>query len=257
MISAIIQARMTSSRLPGKVLKPLHGKPMLMRQIERVRNARRLHNIVVATSTDTSDDVLADRCNDMGVFVARGSLDDVLARFHYAADTVGADVIVRLTGDCPLSDPVLIDLLIKKYLAEDFDYVSNTIKPTFPDGLDVEVFSRKALETAFREARLPSEREHVTPFIKKSSTFTCYNLENDRDLSGHRWTVDEPEDFELISRIFSALYPSNPIFGQSEIMTLLDNHPDWSRLNSMIGRDEGYARSLGEDAQILQNGKKC
>ncbi|HIF11196.1 MAG TPA: spore coat protein [Sneathiellales bacterium] len=247
MIAAIIQARTSSKRLPGKVLMPLLGMPMLGRQIERVRHARTLDEIVVATSHDPSDQALVDFCQSINIRCVRGDLDDVLERYHLAAEVVGASVIVRLTGDCPLCDPGVIDALVDKYAMGGFDYVSNTLSPTFPDGLDTEAFSRQALDTAYRCAELPSEREHVTSYIKNSEAFTKFNFENDVDLSGLRWTIDEPEDFELIRRIFEELYPQNPMFGMSDILNLLERHSAWSDLNRHIGRDEGYARSLMED----------
>jgi spore coat polysaccharide biosynthesis protein SpsF len=250
MIAAIIQARTSSSRLPGKVLEPILGVPMLGRQIERVRNARALDEIIVATSRDPSDQALADYCENIGIRCIRGSLDDVLERYHLAAQSVAASVVVRLTGDCPLCDPGVIDALVDKYTTGGFDYVSNTLRPTFPDGLDAEVFSRQALETAYQNAALPSEREHVTPYIKKSKAFRKFNFENGTDLNALRWTVDEPEDFELIRRIFGELYPRMPDFRMSDILNLLEHHPDWANLNRHFGRDEGYARSLIEDEHL-------
>ena len=250
MIAAIIQARMSSRRLPGKVLKPILGVPMLGRQIERVRRSRRLDEIVVATSTQESDQDLVDFCQSIGVRCIRGSLDDVLERYRLAAQSVDARVIVRLTGDCPLSDPDTIDALIHKYAEGGFDYVSNTLKPTFPDGLDTEVFSRQALETAFHNATLPSEREHVTPYLKKSDDIAKFNLENDSDLSALRWTVDEPADFDLVHKIFEALYPEVPDFAMTDILALLAQHPEWVNLNQNIERDAGYAKSLLEDERL-------
>jgi spore coat polysaccharide biosynthesis protein SpsF len=250
MIAAIIQARMSSNRLPGKVMKPLLGMPMIGRQIERVRMAHTLDEILVATSTEPEDDELALYCQNSGVHCFRGSLDNVLERYCNGAASVDADVIVRLTGDCPLTDAIIIDTLVAKFSEGRYDYVSNTLKPTFPDGLDAEVFSRAALEKAGREASLPSEREHVTPFLKNSATFTKFNLENDVDLGSLRWTVDEPSDFVLIERIFETLYPMSANFGMSDILLLLKKYPDWARLNEKISRDEGYSKSLKEDNHV-------
>jgi spore coat polysaccharide biosynthesis protein SpsF (cytidylyltransferase family) len=250
MIAAIIQARTSSKRLPGKILMPLLGVPMLGRQIERVRHARTLDEIVVATSQEPSDQALVDFCQSINVRCVRGSLDDVLDRYHLAAQSVAASVIVRLTGDCPFCDPGVIDALVDKFTAGGFDYVSNTLNPTYPDGLDTEVFSRQALETAHLNAALPSEREHVTPYIKKSNTFRKFSFENDVDLNALRWTVDEPDDFELIRQIFEELYPQIPDFRMSDILSLLEHHPDWSDLNRHIARDEGYAKSLIDDKYL-------
>jgi spore coat polysaccharide biosynthesis protein SpsF len=252
MIVAIIQARTSSCRLPAKVLAPILGKSMIVRQIERVKISKKVDKIVLATSTDSSDDGLAELCRGEGVEVARGSLNDVLDRFYMAAKSANAKTVVRLTGDCPLSDPGLIDQIVSVYSDMDVDYVSNTLVPTYPDGLDVEVFSFRALEKAWREATLPSDREHVTPYIKNQLTNSKFNVENNIDLSALRWTVDEPEDLELITRIFSILHPVNQDFGMTEILDVLKKKPEWSLLNKSIGRDEGYARSLLEDALYLQ-----
>ena len=164
MIHGLLQARMSSTRLPGKTLKPLAGLPALLRQIERVRRARSITRLTVVTSTDPSDDALATLCGEHGVDVFRGSLNDVLDRFYRAAQLSQAPHIARLTGDCPLIDPEVIDAVAAFYLQGDYDYASNTVNPTFPDGLDVEFFKFAALEAAWKEAELPSEREHVTPF---------------------------------------------------------------------------------------------
>jgi spore coat polysaccharide biosynthesis protein SpsF len=249
MITAIIQARMSSSRLPGKVLMPMSGKPMLGHEIDRVKQCRLVEKIIVATSDHDSDDPIFDFSESENIECFRGSLDDVLARYHFAAKSAKATTIIRLTGDCPLADPKVIDCLIELYSQGDYDYVSNTLTPTFPDGLDAEVFSRVALEAAFQQAQLPSEREHVTPYIKNSAKFRKYNLENKSDLSAQRWTVDDPADFELVSRIYSALYPDNPEFGMAEILQLLAENPGWSSLNKDTARDEGYAKSLAEEAK--------
>jgi spore coat polysaccharide biosynthesis protein SpsF len=247
MIVAIIQARLSSSRLPGKILKPLLGVPMLGRQIERVSRAQRLDRIVVATSEEADDNAVEEFCRKTDVRCVRGSLNDVLDRYHKAASAVEADIIVRLTGDCPLSDPEIIDSLIDKYSEGGFDYVSNTLQPTYPDGLDAEVFSRAALEDAFHQSSLPSEREHVTPYIKNSHTFSKFNQENNVDLSSLRWTVDEPADFVLINKVYTSLYPDIPDFTTSDILQLLEANPAWGNLNSSFTRDEGYAKSLKDD----------
>jgi spore coat polysaccharide biosynthesis protein SpsF len=251
MITAIVQARMTSSRLPGKVLMPILGKPMLGRQIDRIKHSRLIEKIVVATSDHNSDDPIHDFAVSGGIECFRGDLDDVLARYYFAAKSAKATSVVRLTGDCPLADPKVIDSLVKLYSDGDYDYVSNTLTPTFPDGLDAEVFSREALETAFHSAQLPSEREHVTPYIKNSAGNTVLNVTHETNLSSLRWTVDEPEDFDLVSRIFSELYPLKPDFEMADVLDVLEKHPEWSLLNDAFRRDEGYLRSLEEDARLL------
>lgn len=219
---AILQARMSSTRLPGKVLKPLLGEPMLARQIERVRRARGIDKLVVATSDDASDDPIESLCGALGVGVYRGSLTDVLGRYRGAAMRFGpADHIVRLTGDCPLADWEVIDAVLDRHLAEAADYTSNCLKLTFPKGLDVEVFKAAHLETAFHEARDPYEREHVTPFFyRHPDRFRLSNLECDPPLGDLRWTVDTPEDFAFVERVYEALYPANPAFLSKDIARL-------------------------------------
>src|SRR5215831_8692767 len=166
MILGILQARASSRRLPGKVLKPILGRPMLERQIERVRRSRRMDRLTVATSTDASDDAIAALCQALTVDCFRGSLEDVLDRFYQAARQYAPRAVVRLTGDCPLTDPRVIDELIETHCREGYDYTANVLPPRqIPDGLDVEVIAMSCLETTWREAKLPSEREHVTPFI--------------------------------------------------------------------------------------------
>ncbi len=247
MILGVIQARMSSSRLPGKVMETLLGVPMLMRQVERVQRAGRLDQLIIATSVDPSDDVISARCADEGIAMFRGSLDDVLDRFYQAARQFHGDDIVRLTGDCPLADPEIIDAVVEFYVERGLDYASNTITPTFPDGLDVEVFGFSALERAWQEARLPSEREHVTPYIKNSGKFVIGNFAGDADRSHLRLTVDELQDLALVREIYQRLYPSNPRFSSEDVLQLLDREPKLLAIKSDIERDEGYLRSLERD----------
>lgn len=249
MILAILQARVSSRRLPGKVLLPLLGQPMLARQLERVRRAALIDQLVVATSADAADDPLALLCGQIGVACYRGQLDDVLDRFYQAALPYRPDYIVRLTGDCPLADPVLIDRVIRRCLDSNCDHISNGTAPaTFPDGLDVEVMRFSALEQAWREARLPSEREHVTPFIyHHPERFRLAQYANPVDLSHLRWTVDEPADFELVRIIYETLYPQQPDFDTAAILRLLEQRPALATLNTAHQRNEGYAKSLLQD----------
>ena len=206
-ILAIIQARASSSRLPRKVLAPILGSPMLARMLERVQRSRLIDEVVVATSDDTSDNELEVLCNQIGVACYRGSLDNVLQRFYGAVGEYGADHVVRLTGDCPLIDPDVIDNTIRFYLDEGFDYASNTSPPMFPDGLDVEVFSVKALVKAVGTAEKSSELEHVTPFLRNhKELFKLGGYRADMDRSNLRWTVDEPEDLEFVRAVYDALY---------------------------------------------------
>lgn len=255
-VLAILQARTGSSRLPGKVLKPILGVPMLARQIERLRRARSIDRLVVATSTDPSDDALARMCQDAGVEVCRGPLDDVLERFLLAAEPYGPEWIVRLTGDCPVADPEVIDAAVHQALTGDYDYVSNTIEPTYPDGLDVEVVRADVLEMARREAKLGSEREHVTPFVhKQPERFRLGQIKNTQNLSHLRWTVDEPQDFELIARFYELLYPQNPDFRQQDILNLLARQPELAEFNTAVARNEGYTKSLQKDASMKNSSR--
>jgi spore coat polysaccharide biosynthesis protein SpsF len=245
-VLAILQARVSSSRLPRKALKPILGTPMLRHQLDRVRRARTLDALVVATSTDPGDDAIDALCATADVPCFRGSLDDVLDRFYQAALAYRPQHVVRLTGDCPLTDPDLIDRVVNVCLEESLDY--SGAEPSFPDGLDVEVMRFSALEAAWQEATRPSDREHVTQFINRQrDRFRVRGVASDVDLSHLRWTVDEPADFELVTRIYEALYPANPAFTTRDILDLLARQPELATLNKGIGRNEGLARSLASD----------
>jgi spore coat polysaccharide biosynthesis protein SpsF len=249
-VLAILQARASSSRLPGKVLATILGQPMLARQIERLRRAHSIDRLVVATSGDGSDDALATLCTELGVACYRGSLNDVLARFHGAYGAYGpAQNVVRLTGDCPLIDPAIVDLVIGAHLTSGADCTTNAIQATWPDGQDVEVLRASALLRAFAEARLASEREHVTPYIyNHSEAFRIEHVKGARDLSALRWTVDEPLDLAMVREIYAALYPTNPEFGLDDILALLARRPELSDINSNFRRNEGYALSVANDS---------
>jgi spore coat polysaccharide biosynthesis protein SpsF len=249
MILAILQARSSSSRFPRKVLEPLLGAPMILRQIERIRRAKRLDALVLATSVDPSDDELAQLCVEGGVKVYRGSLNDVLGRFISAARSAGRpDWIVRLTGDCPLADPAIIDRVIEQAVQSGADYASNALVATFPDGLDVEVMRAAALEAIGSEPRSDAEREHVTlALYRHPERFNIHHVRNDRDLSHLRWTVDEPRDFALVKTIYEALYPGKPDFSFADVLALIEGRPDLATLNVDIKRNEGLAKSLAAE----------
>lgn len=248
-VLAILQARMSSSRLPGKVMADLLGEPMLARQVERLQRCRTIDRLLLATSTDAADDAPADLAARIGIDCFRGSLDDVLDRIHAAASGRGADQIVRLTGDCPLADPALIDRLVEMHVAGGYDHSCNTLTPRWPDGLDAEVMRAEVLETAWREAVLPSDREHVTRFIyTRPERFRLGSLVGDADLSDQRWTVDTPEDLAMVRAVYAALYPANPAFGTGEILAFLAVHPEVAALNRAHRRNEGLERSLARDA---------
>jgi spore coat polysaccharide biosynthesis protein SpsF len=247
LVLAILQARVSSSRLPGKVLKPILGRPMLRHQLDRVRRARALDEIVVATSDDPSDDAIDALCASIGTRRFRGSLTDVLDRFYQAALPFRPDLVVRLLGDCPLADPELIDRVVAFQRAGQFD-LAGARMTMFPDGLDLDVIPFAVLEDAWRHAVRPSDREHVSLFItRQPERYRIGLLENDVDLSHLRWTVDEPEDFEMVRRIYEALYPANPAFTTKDILALLAGHPELSELNRKFRRNEGLERSLARD----------
>ncbi len=247
---AILQARSSSHRLPAKVLKPILGQPMLMRQIERIRRAKEINKLVVATSVEASDDHLAGMCAQNDIECFRGSLDDVLDRFYVAAKHYHPEYVVRLTGDCPLTDPEVIDQVLRYFFEGGFDYATNGLQPTYPDGLDVEVMRFESLQVAWKEAKLPSERQHVTPFIHGNpERFRIGHYRGASDHSFLRWTVDEPLDFELVTQIYETLYPENPNFGSQDILDLLEKNPALKTWNTQIRRNEGYAKSLKEDGE--------
>lgn len=248
MILAVLQARMSSSRLPGKVLKPLLGVPMLLRQIERIRRAKSIDTLLVATSSDASDDAIADLCRVNSVECFRGSLNDVLDRFYQIASQLRPEHVMRLTGDCPLIDPEVIDQVADFYHTGNYDYASNAVEPTFPDGLDVEIFRFACLEAAWNEARRASEREHVTLFIyTRPERFRIGYFKIKTNLSHFRWTVDEPADFDFVSEVYQALYPTNPRFTMHDVLRYLDAHPEVAMVNAGTKRNEGLMRSLDRD----------
>lgn len=240
---AIVQARMTSTRLPGKVLLEVLGRPMLSYQLDRVSRVAAIDRIVIATTTNATDDPIAHFAEDNGFGLHRGSESDVLGRFEGAARAHDADIVVRLTADCPLADPDVIDLVIQRFrgAAPACDYATNAIPRSYPAGLDAECFSRAALETAAREATDAYDREHVTPFLYRNpDRFTLLSVVAGVNLAAERWTLDEPGDFELIRRVLEALYPANPKFRMADALALLDANPDWRALNRAV-RDKPRA----------------
>ena|SRR3990167_3778446 len=246
-VLAILQARMSSSRLPGKVMKPLLGKPMIWHQWQRIQRAKHINQLVLATSIDESDNLLADFFLDQGIDVFRGSLNDVLSRYYHCALQYRPEHIVRLTADCPVADPTLIDEIILTHLNEKNDYTS-TDGLTHPLGLSAEICRFEVLESAYQQALLNSEREHVTLYIYQNShQFKVKKIKNEINLSRFRWTVDHPEDFELITRIYEALYPQNINFETKDILNLLEKNPDWVLLNAHIPANEGLEKSLKRD----------
>ncbi len=228
---AIIQARMGSTRLPGKVLADIEGRTMLERVVRRVRRAARVDAVVVATSTETGDDPIVAECDRLEIATFRGSETDVLDRYHQAARAVDARAVTRITADCPLIDPGLIDQVVAVFRARRPDYASNTLERTFPRGLDVEVFTIDALERAWREAKQPYERSHVTPFIhQQPGRFTLESITTRPNLGRHRWTVDTPEDLALVRALYRRL-GGNDRFGWREVIELLEREPELAAAN--------------------------
>jgi len=247
-VVAIIQARMTSTRLPGKVLADLAGRPLLEHVIARTAQARCIDQVAVATTDGVADDAVAAFCHNRNISCFRGSEDDVLDRYYKAAKVFCADPIVRITADCPLLDPDVIDKTVQAYLDGRCDYASNVLVLSYPDGLDTEVFSLAALERAWREARLKSEREHVTPYIvNHADLFRQKSVEHQPDLSRLRWTVDEPRDLEFVRSVYRIL-GYLPRFGLAEILAVLEQHPELTEVNQGIEHNEGYGKSLREDS---------
>lgn len=235
---------MTSSRLPGKVMKDVLGKPLLEYQLERLKKSSLANEIVIATTTNAEDDVIVAFCEKQQVEFYRGSELDVLERYYFAAKKHVADIVVRVTSDCPLIDPQVIDQVIQFYLdhCDEFDYVSNSLVRSFPRGMDTEVFSMKLLEEAFLQAKVPYEREHVTPYLYLNpAKYRVGQVTSSADNSHYRWTVDTVEDFELIRRMLSAIYPKQPDFSLDDLLGLLTQHPTWNEINAHISQ-----KKLGE-----------
>lgn len=231
---AVIQARTGSSRLPGKVLLPLLGASILTMVMRRVARAQRLGECVVATTVDVSDDPIAHLAAGEGWLLVRGSVDDLLDRYVQVARARGADVVVRITSDCPLIDPAIVDETVAVFEAGDCDYAATGLEPrTFPRGLDVEVVARAALEQAWRDDRDPAWREHATPYIyRHPELFRLCRVTSDVDASAHRWTVDTPEDYELVRRIYEALGRDD--FTWREALAVVEAHPGWMELNRNV-----------------------
>ena len=247
-ILAILQTRMGSSRLPGKALLPIFGgKGALELMLLRLHGCRNLAGLAVATTTAAIDDPLEALCRQLGVPCFRGQVDDVLDRYYQAARAFGApEAVVRLTGDCPLHDPAVVDRVVAEFLARRPDYLSNVQPPTFPDGLDTEVFTFAALERAWKEAALKSEREHVTPYIRNHpGIFSLGNVTHAADLSGLRWTLDEARDLDFIRAVYARM--GRVDFGLNDVLGLLAAEPALAELNAEIGRNEGYEKSLKAD----------
>tara|TARA_B100000787_G_scaffold29566_1_gene19727 strand:- start:909 stop:2936 length:2028 start_codon:yes stop_codon:yes gene_type:complete len=244
-IVAIVQARMGSIRLPDKVMKPIGIIPMIEILLKRLNNSKLLNQIILATSTDTRNKPLVEHVESLGFTCQQGSDLDVLERYVQAAEKSKADVIVRITGDCPLVDPVLVDECITRFKETKVDYCANTSPPTFPDGLDIEVIKFSALKKAAQESTKLSHREHVTPYIRELDVFSKSNYSNNEDFSALRWTVDDQEDFDVISKVFEHFKP-NIYFSWKEVLALYNNRPQLFAANFQTQRNEGEAMKTGQ-----------
>jgi spore coat polysaccharide biosynthesis protein SpsF len=233
-IIAIVQARMGSTRLPGKVLMDLGGDTVLSRVVRRLRRARFLNGIVVATTTGPNDDAIIAEAQRLGVPDFRGSEDDVLDRYYHAARESGAGAVVRITSDCPLIDPELVDETIKLFLNERADYASNVLHRQFPRGLDTEVFTMAALERAWRDASQPYQREHVTPYLyEHPELFRLVSERGQTDYSSYRWTLDTTGDLGLLREIYSR-FDNQDTFRWREVVALMEAEPDLAQMNSHV-----------------------
>ncbi|HEY9584299.1 MAG TPA: glycosyltransferase family protein [Candidatus Paceibacterota bacterium] len=249
-VLCIIQARMGSTRLPGKIIKEIKSRPLLSYVIDRVKRSKKIDKIIVATTNLPEDDATEALCLKEGIDCYRGSVNDVLGRYYEAAKKYPEyEAVVRVTGDCPLIDPKVIDQIIDLYQKGEFDYAANILKETYPDGMDAEVFSKGVLEKAFKKAKLQSEREHVTLFIRNNPEFKKGNIESKTDYSKFRFTVDNPEDFEVMKFIIENTPPD---FGYEDYVRFVEAHPEILEKNLHIKRNEGLAKSLKNDKVVKQ-----
>jgi spore coat polysaccharide biosynthesis protein SpsF len=251
---AVIQARLGSTRLPGKALADLAGRPILAHVAERAAAIPGIASVVLATTVSPADDALEAFARRAGLDCVRGSEADVLDRFCLAARETKAEAVVRVTADCPLLDPEVSGRVLAEYVGRrpGVDYVSNVHPPTYPDGLDTEVVSVEALEAAARETQLPSDREHVTAHIwRRPERFRLANVTHGEDLSAHRWTVDTEADLTFVRAVFETLGPAAARAGMAEVLRLLAARPALRALNAGIRRNEGFERSLAADCQAV------
>lgn len=236
-ICVIVQARMGSTRLPGKIMKEILGKPLFIHVLERVKRMKTKDNIIIATTTLKEDNTIAETVKDYDrtITLYRGSSQDVLDRYYRAAICYEVDTIVRITSDDPLIDPKISDMVVETFLKNCCDYCCNNMPRTYPYGLDTEVFSFESLERTWKEAHAPHEREHVTPYMRENpDTFRLLNVQHTRDLSNLRWSVDYPEDLTFVTEVYKRLYPQKPIFSMEDILDVLDKEPWLIKINEMI-----------------------
>ena len=250
MPTAIIQARMGSTRLPRKVMLNILGKPVLWHVVNRVSKARLIDGLIVATTVNLEDDIIVDFCKNNDILVFRGSENDVLDRYYQCAKEYNIKDIVRITSDCPLHDPTVIDLVIKNYLKDGYDYVTNTFEYTFLEGFDVEVFSFEALRDAWKDAKLPSEREHVTSYIRKNEKFKKKNVYSNKKYPIYRGSLDHSEDYEFIKRIYEGI--GREMFYIDDVVNYIKKYPELLKINQHIKINEGHLKSLKEDEMFLK-----
>jgi spore coat polysaccharide biosynthesis protein SpsF (cytidylyltransferase family) len=244
-VFALIQARTGARRLSNKVLLDLGGKTVLEHVISRVNRAKTINEAVVVTTVSKEDLKIVELVSQKGIRVLCGSEDDVLDRYYQAARLLNAQHIVRITADCPVIDADVIDQVVNYYFKSKADYCSNALSQTFPDGLDVEVFSFDALAKAWKNTRLSSEREHVTPYIRNhQQMFKVVSVDHPVNLGAHRWTLDEKKDYMFLKELFDGLYRKNTYFGMNDILRFLEKNPKIININAAITRNEGYTRSL-------------
>lgn len=250
-VIAIVQARMTSTRLPGKVLKKLAGKTVIWHVFNQLSFSQKINKIILATSTDPSDDLLEEWAIKNNKNFFRGDLDNVLKRFYDTAKKFNGEVIVRITADCPLIDPKVVDKVVEKFINGDYDYLSNTNPPTFPDGLDTEVFTFNALKEANENAKLKSELEHVTPYIRNHpEKFKLGNFSGTTNYENYRWTLDNPEDYKFLTAIFDNLYKENSFIDHKAVLKFISQNKELLKINSKIKRNEGFRKSINEDKEL-------
>jgi spore coat polysaccharide biosynthesis protein SpsF (cytidylyltransferase family) len=246
---------MGATRLPGKVMMQLAGKPVLWHVFDRLSRSKTLAESALATTDNPADDILASSAEEWGYRVYRGSEDDVLDRYYQAATVFEADPVVRITADCPLIDPEIVDRTVERFLKEEGCALMAT-SGHYPDGVDTAVFARWALDKAWKEATLPSEREHVGPYIlNHKEFFRTLEMPCEADYSGLRWTLDEQRDYEFLTEVMNRLYKEGGIFHMDDVLRLLAREPGLMKINSGIVRNEGYLKSLKADAEQMRRGR--
>lgn len=258
-IIAIVQARTNSLRLPRKVLKSIQGIPLIVHLLRRVNESKKINKVILATSNQSSDDELVDIVEKFNFYTFRGELDDVLQRYNDCSKKEAADIIIRITGDCPLMDPFLIDEIIEEFISKDWDYIGNSIDEhnlSVPDGYDIEIFKSSLLYSASENALLASEREHVTPWMRKfNAKIKWKHFNHSIKYPYYRLTVDDPIDFEVIQEIFDQLYSINPMFNINDVIKFLEVNPQIAKKNLNTQRNQGYLKSLKYDNLINDHEK--